>query len=53
QVLVLYDLLGIYPGKPPKFARNFLTGADSIQAAVERYVKAVKSGEFPAPEHCF
>jgi 3-methyl-2-oxobutanoate hydroxymethyltransferase len=53
QVLVLYDLLGIYPGKPPKFAKNFLTGADGIQAAVERYVRAVKSGEFPAPEHCF
>jgi 3-methyl-2-oxobutanoate hydroxymethyltransferase len=53
QVLVLYDLLGIYPGKPPKFARNFLTGADGVQAAVERYVRAVKSGEFPAQEHCF
>jgi 3-methyl-2-oxobutanoate hydroxymethyltransferase len=52
-VLVLYDLLGIYPGKPPKFARNFLTGAVGIQAAVEQYVKAVKSGEFPAQEHCF
>jgi 3-methyl-2-oxobutanoate hydroxymethyltransferase len=53
QVLVLYDLLGIYPGKPPKFARNFLAGADGVQAAVERYVKAVKDGSFPAPEHCF
>ncbi len=53
QVLVLYDLLGIYPGKPPKFARNFLTGAGGVQAAVEQYVKAVKSGEFPAAEHCF
>ena len=53
QVLVLYDLLGIYSGKPPKFVRNFLTGADSVQSAVEQYVKAVKSGGFPAPEHCF
>jgi 3-methyl-2-oxobutanoate hydroxymethyltransferase len=53
QVLVLYDLLGIYPGKSPKFARNFLAGADGVQAAVERYVKAVKDGSFPAPEHCF
>jgi len=53
QVLVLYDLLGIYPGRPPKFARNFLAGTVSIPAAVERYVKAVKSGEFPASEHCF
>jgi len=53
QVLVLYDLLGIYPGKPPKFAKTFWTGADGVQAAVEQYVKAVKSGEFPAQEHCF
>ena len=53
QVLVLYDLLGIYPGKPPKFAKNFLTGADGVQAAVADYVKAVKDGSFPAPEHSF
>ncbi len=53
QVLVLYDLLGIYPGKPPRFARNFLQGAGSIRAAVEQYVQAVKNGGFPAVEHCF
>jgi len=53
QVLVLYDLLGIYPGKPPKFARNFLEGCGSIQAAVAEYVRTVKAGEFPATEHCF
>lgn len=53
QVLVLYDLLGIYPGKTPKFARNFLAGQDSIQAAVAAYVQAVKRGEFPSLEHCF
>ena len=53
QVLVLYDLLGIYPGKAPKFARNFLTGTDSVQAALEDYVHAVKDGSFPGPEHAF
>jgi 3-methyl-2-oxobutanoate hydroxymethyltransferase len=53
QVLVLYDLLGIYPGKIPKFARNFLVGAASIQEAAANYVKAVKSGEFPDAEHSF
>lgn len=53
QVLVLYDVLGIYPGKTPKFAKNFLAGQDSIQAAVASYVQAVKNGSFPAPEHCF
>jgi len=53
QVLVLQDMLGIYAGKSPKFVRNFMQGADSIQQAVERYVQAVKSGEFPAAEHSF
>jgi 3-methyl-2-oxobutanoate hydroxymethyltransferase len=53
QVLVLYDLLGIYPGKTPKFAKNFLAGQDSVQAAVAAYVQAVKNGAFPALEHCF
>jgi 3-methyl-2-oxobutanoate hydroxymethyltransferase len=52
QVLVLYDMLGIYPGKPPRFVRNFMTGADSIKAAVAAYVKAVKDGSYPGPEHC-
>ncbi len=53
QVLVVYDLLGIYPGKPARFVKNFMTGAVSIQAAIEGYVKTVKAGEFPGPEHCF
>ena len=51
QVLVLYDMLGIYPGKPARFVRNFMTGADSIEAAVAAYVKAVKDGKYPGPEH--
>jgi 3-methyl-2-oxobutanoate hydroxymethyltransferase len=51
QVLVLYDMLGIYPGKPARFVRNFMTGVDGIEAAVAAYVKAVKEGSFPGPEH--
>ena len=53
QVLVLYDLLGIFPGKKAKFVRNFMDGAASIQQAVENYVRAVKDGSFPGPEHSF
>jgi len=53
QVLVLYDLLGITPGKIPSFARNFLTGAGSIAEAVACYVQAVKAGTFPAEEESF
>ena len=52
QVLVLYDLLGISP-RSPHMAKNFLEGATSIPAAVREYVRAVKCGEFPGPEHTF
>jgi 3-methyl-2-oxobutanoate hydroxymethyltransferase len=53
QILVLYDILDITPGRKPRFVRNFMAGAESTQAAVARYVQAVKSGDYPAPEHCF
>lgn len=53
QVLVLQDMLGIYPGKPARFVRNFMEGADSIETAVRNYVAAVRARTFPAPEHCY
>lgn len=53
QILVLQDLLGITPGRPPRFAKDFMAGAGSIQAAVQEYVAAVKARRFPAEEHCF
>lgn len=53
QVLVLHDILGVYPGKKARFVKNFMAGADSIQAAVTGYVTAVKERSFPAEEHCF
>lgn len=52
QVLVLTDLLGLTP-KPPRFAKDFMEGAGSLAAAIRNYVAAVKSGEFPGPEHRF
>ena len=53
QVLVLQDMLGISPGKPPKFVKNFMDGHQSIEAAVKAYVREVKSGKFPGLEHGF
>lgn len=52
QVLVLHDLLGLNP-RPARFVRNFMTGQDSIQDALAAYARAVKDGQFPAPEHGF
>ena len=53
QVLVLHDMLDIYPGRKARFVKNFMAGASGVQDAIRRYVEAVKSGAFPAPEHTF
>ena len=56
QVLVLYDLLGITPGKRPKFSKDFLAeleGGVSIPSAISAYVKAVKGLDFPTESHSF
>jgi 3-methyl-2-oxobutanoate hydroxymethyltransferase len=53
QILVLYDVLDITPGRKPRFVRNFMEGAGTCLEALKRYVQAVKKGEYPAPEHCF
>jgi 3-methyl-2-oxobutanoate hydroxymethyltransferase len=53
QVLVMHDLLGVFPGRKARFVKNFMEGQTSIDAAVSAYVAAVKDGSFPATEHCF
>ena len=53
QVLVLHDMLDVYPGRKARFVKNFMAGASGVQDAIRRYVEAVKSGAFPAPEHTF
>jgi len=51
QVLVLHDMLDVFPGKKARFVRNFMKGATGIADAAERYVRAVRDGSFPAEEH--
>ena len=51
QVLVLYDMLGITPGKRPKFSKDFVAEAGSVPGALRAYVEAVKQRRFPGPEH--
>ena len=53
QVLVLHDMLNVYPGRKARFVRNFMEGQPSIEEAIKAYIRAVKDGSFPAPEHCF
>lgn len=51
QVLVLHDMLGLYQGKKPRFIKNFMENACSIQEAIRSYVEAVKNNQFPDSEH--
>lgn len=53
QVLVMHDMLGAFPGRSPKFVKNFLEGHASIEAAFKQYISDVKAGKFPGPEHGF
>ncbi len=53
QVLVIYDMLDIPPGKKPRFVRNFMQGNASLVTGIKAYVQAVKDGSSPAPEHCY
>ena len=47
QVLVLHDMLGVTRGKLPRFVRDFMAEGGGVEAAVRRYVEAVKAGSFP------
>lgn len=53
QVLVMHDMLGVFPGKTAKFVKNFMAGKGSIQEAVSAYVAEVKAKTFPSAEHSF
>lgn len=50
QILVVYDMLGM-SAKKLRLAHDFLAGKRSVSDAVAAYVKAVKSGRFPAKQH--
>jgi len=53
QVLVLHDMLDIYPGKKAKFVKNYMRLAGTIQGAAEMFVREVKAKTYPGPEHSF
>jgi 3-methyl-2-oxobutanoate hydroxymethyltransferase len=46
-------MLGLNLGKPAKFVKNFMAEANSIEGAIKAFVREVKSGKFPGPEHSF
>ncbi len=53
QVLVLHDVLGLYEGRSPRFARRYADLATEIRDALERFAGEVRSGAFPTEEHTY
>jgi len=53
QVLVLHDLLGLYEGRSPRFAKRYADIGGDIRSALERFGAEVRSGAFPAEEHTY
>ena len=53
QVLVINDLMGLTPGKPPKFVKRYANLREDISHAVKQYADEVTRGEYPGPEHSY
>ncbi|MEI7972953.1 MAG: 3-methyl-2-oxobutanoate hydroxymethyltransferase [Bdellovibrio sp.] len=53
QILVFQDLLGLQNHKSPRFVRRFVRGFESFTAALEAYVTAVQTEDFPSPEESY
>ena len=53
QVLVVYDILNLTPGRKARFVKNYLAQTADIQAAIALFVSEVNSGVYPGPEHGF
>ena len=50
QVLVTYDLIGLFEKFTPKFVKRYVDAAGLIRQAASSYIVDVKSGQFPGKE---
>jgi 3-methyl-2-oxobutanoate hydroxymethyltransferase len=53
QVLVLHDLLGLWGGHRPKFAKRYGACGDEAGRAVRQFCDEVRGGLFPDEEHSY
>ncbi|PIQ84152.1 MAG: 3-methyl-2-oxobutanoate hydroxymethyltransferase [Candidatus Omnitrophica bacterium CG11_big_fil_rev_8_21_14_0_20_63_9] len=51
QVLVTYDLLGLYERFTPRFVKRYAQMGETVRHAVRAYIQEVKSAGFPGPAH--
>jgi 3-methyl-2-oxobutanoate hydroxymethyltransferase len=53
QVLVLHDIIGLYPKFRPKFAKAYADVAGIIKDSLSKYTKEVRTGQFPEEQNVF
>ncbi len=53
QVLVIHDILGLCEKYSPKFVKRYVDLAGPIRQGIDSYIREVKDGSFPGPEHSF
>jgi 3-methyl-2-oxobutanoate hydroxymethyltransferase len=53
QILVINDLVTLYPGFCPKFVRRYADVGGIIQDAVSKYIDDVRAGGFPSDAESF
>ena len=51
QVLVTYDILGLFERFRPRFVKRYANLADTIRQAAGAFAGEVRAGSFPAKEH--
>ncbi len=53
QLMIVSDLLGIFQAFTPKFVKKYANLGLAMEEAFTEYIKDVRSGAFPAPEHTY
>ncbi|MCL4557796.1 MAG: 3-methyl-2-oxobutanoate hydroxymethyltransferase [Deltaproteobacteria bacterium] len=53
QVLVFHDLLGLSGDRQPTFVKQYAHLKEASIGAIQQYIREVKEGVFPGPEHTY
>ncbi|MFH0810553.1 MAG: 3-methyl-2-oxobutanoate hydroxymethyltransferase [Pseudomonadota bacterium] len=53
QVLVTYDILGLFPDFTPRFAKAYARVGDEVRKALAAFRHEVEAGEFPSSAHSY
>lgn len=53
QILVTEDMAGLFTDFKPKFVKRYMDLGSGLAEAARQYADEVRSGAFPADEHCF